>query len=251
MKILLCIDDTDNLESIGTGELLENLCKELATRNLAIFGFVSRHQLFIHDEIAYTSHNSSMCCELKIEEFHLDEIISFAKEYLEKNSAIGSDPGLCVICIEDLEEIKNLVDFSNKAKTEVLNKSDAYKLAQEHNKYIFLSEHGGTGDGVIGALAGCGLRLSGMDGRVKGKIIPENPLDEMKIEEFCHKYNISKAIDGDFQEVNLTDLMISGTEIKPIVWKNQPTIVLTPVSEGSVKWRAMSKKELNKNGIGR
>ena len=30
MKLLICIDDTDNLDSIGTGQLLENLCADLA-----------------------------------------------------------------------------------------------------------------------------------------------------------------------------------------------------------------------------
>ena len=29
MKLLICMDDTDNLDSIGTGQLLENLCGHL------------------------------------------------------------------------------------------------------------------------------------------------------------------------------------------------------------------------------
>lgn len=33
-----------------------------------------------------------------------------------------------------------------------------------------IAEHGGSGQGVIGALAGAALRLSGNDGRFKGKI---------------------------------------------------------------------------------
>ena len=54
-----------------------------------------------------------------------------------------------------------------RAKSTVLNKEDAYSLAE--NLGIHLSEHGGTGEGIIGALAGIGLRLSGNDGRFKGK----------------------------------------------------------------------------------
>ena len=64
-KILICIDDTDDLESIGTGELLENMCRELEREGFGTGGFVTRHQLYICDEIAYTSHNSSMCCEFE------------------------------------------------------------------------------------------------------------------------------------------------------------------------------------------
>ncbi len=49
----------------------------------------------------------------------------------------------------------------------VISKEEAYETAAAH--LIHLSEHGGTGQGVIGALAGAGLRLTGSDGRFKGK----------------------------------------------------------------------------------
>ena len=62
MKLFVCIDDTDNYDSIGTGELLENMMGEAAIKGLAKAGFTVRYQLFIHDDIPYTSHNSSMCC---------------------------------------------------------------------------------------------------------------------------------------------------------------------------------------------
>ena len=35
---------------------------------------------------------------------------------------------------------------------------------------IYLSEHGGTGDGVVGALAGSDLLRSGYDGCFRGKL---------------------------------------------------------------------------------
>jgi hypothetical protein len=48
----------------------------------------------------------------------------------------------------------------------VLTKQEAYDLA--YYLGIHLSEHGGTGDGIIGAMAGVGLRLSGNHGEAKG-----------------------------------------------------------------------------------
>ena len=52
----------------------------------------------------------------------------------------------------------------------------AYDLAEKLG--VHLSEHGGTGQGVVGALAGIGLRISGKDGRMKGwlKISTDNGL---------------------------------------------------------------------------
>jgi hypothetical protein len=65
-------------------------------------------------------------------------------------------------------DINALIAFGQSAKVAVKTKQQAYELAAELG--IDLTEHGGTGQGVIGALAGLGLRLSGQDGRVKGQL---------------------------------------------------------------------------------
>lgn len=250
MKVLLCIDDTDNLESIGTGEVLENLCSELENTFKIQTSFVSRHQLYIHEDIAYTSHNSSMCSELELEKSKFDEILDYSKAYLTNASAQGSDPGLCMVSFEGFEGIDELVAFGKKAKKEVLNKSDAYDLAKRYSDHIFLSEHGGTGDGVIGALAGCGLRNWGMDGKIKGKIKPDNPAEILSVKQFCSKYHIHQVLDATFKEVASEDLVLSGAEIKAILWNHQPAVVVVPNDDLVSKWKIMNKKELKKYKIG-
>jgi len=166
MKILVCIDDTDNLESRGTGDLATELAEELEKRGWGRSSFVTRHQLLVHPDVPYTSHNSSMCFEADIDPDCLDSLIDYAGIYLQKESAPGSDPGLCVAVVEELASPEAVVAFGQKAKLEVLNKALAYDLAAELG--VHLSEHGGTGQGVVGALAGIGLRLGGNDGRLKG-----------------------------------------------------------------------------------
>lgn len=130
---------------------------------------VTRHQLYVHEDIPYTSHNSSMCFEVYIKEVYIEEMKRYFIEYLEKNHAEGSDPGLCIIDFSTLSDgtKEALISFGKKAKKEVLTKDEAYEFARKHQ--IHLTEHGGTGIGVIGALAGCGLRLTGNDGRFRGK----------------------------------------------------------------------------------
>ena len=127
----------------------------------------TRHQLLIHEDIPYTSHNSSMCFILeKAGEDVFESVIQIATQVIRKNMAEGSDPGLCVVLDPTKEAVSDLCCFGMDAKTRVLNKEEAYGLARLLK--IHLSEHGGTGVGVIGALAGVGLRLSGNDGEVKG-----------------------------------------------------------------------------------
>ena len=190
--ILICIDDTDNLESIGTGQLLENLCTDLKEKGLAASGFVTRHQLFIHEDIPYTSHNSSMCC--KATSFNLTKTITSAREYLEENAAEGSDPGLCVLDLETPADYSALMAFGKRAQEQVLRKEDAFRVAETYSGIVFLSEHGGTGDGVIGALAGVGLRLTGSDGRIKGKLFPLSGHEIVTVREICDHFGVDQIL---------------------------------------------------------
>lgn len=167
MRILVSIDDTDDADSKGTGEIAEMLAANLVARELATVGRVTRHQLLIHPDIAYTSHNSSMCFEADIAEESLAEVIARCAEMLAAESVEVADPGLAVAVVDRLGEPERLMAFGRDAKERVLTKEQAYSLAEEMG--VHLSEHGGTGIGVIGALAGAGLKLTGNDGRFKGK----------------------------------------------------------------------------------
>lgn len=192
MRAYLCIDDTDNLESIGTGKLLENLCAALKEAGLGTGGFVTRHQLFVHEDIPYTSHNSAMCTEVTLE--NPEAVARFAGNYLQAHAAQGSDPGMCLLLPDELEGAASLLDYGRRAQTEILSKDDAWRVAQAYPGRVWLSEHGGTGIGIIGALAGAALRLTGNDGRVKGKIHPETPGERLTVGEFCRKYGLHQAV---------------------------------------------------------
>lgn len=223
MKALFCIDDTDNIDSIGTGELLENLCAELEAQGMAKGGFVTRHQLFICDEIAYTSHNSSMCCELETDS--VEEVAAFAGSYLERECAEGSDPGMCIFVQGSESEMEALENFGKRAQEEVLTKKEAYALAEKIGNNIHLSEHGGTGEGIIGALAGVGLRLSGSDGRVKGKIFPEQQGEILTVTDFCRKYSVSQVVSDDGMPVEKSELVRFDEVTKAVLLQHMVTVI--------------------------
>jgi hypothetical protein len=202
MRYYLCIDDTDNLETKGTGWLTERACSEMAELELGSFSPISRHQLFVHEDVPYTSHNSAMCVEIA-ECGEPDAVIRYMQEFLERNGAPGSDPGLCLVP-ESLpaEAWERLVRFGNDAKGTVLDKGLAYGLAGELG--VHLSEHGGTGDGVIGALAGAGLRMGGEDGRYRGwmHLGPEDTsMPAGEIARLCGAHHVQdeadNGLDGD------------------------------------------------------
>jgi len=167
MEYILAIDDTDNLDSPGTGEHLENITALLEDRHDCVCSRVTRHQLFFSPLVKYTSHNSAMSAIISTDRTP-DEVFGAACAYLEKNAAEGSDPGACLLIKDAVSEIaaETLAAYGQRAKSEYIEKSEAYALAAKHD--ILLKELGGEGIGVIGALAGAALRLGGNDGRYKG-----------------------------------------------------------------------------------
>ena len=174
MSIYVCIDDTDNIDSIGTGTVADYIKEAIQARLGLKSTMTTRHQLFIHEDIPYTSHNSSMCFRVNDDLVNcaadrsslVTAIIGIATEIVELHMAEGSDPGICVAAEPTEAMAALLIDFGQRAKGEICTKAEAYQLAEACQ--IHLSEHGGTGDGIIGALSGIGLRLSGNDGELKG-----------------------------------------------------------------------------------
>jgi hypothetical protein len=161
VRFLIGVDDTDNLESRGTGFRARCLGADLADAGLASIGGISRHQLLLHPDIPYTSHNSSACLDAEVAEDRFDDLVEFCREFLLRESADGSDAGLCIASFDDLNgEVQT---FGRRAKEVVLDQQEAESVARHAGVHL----EGLTGDhgGIIGALAATGLRRSGRDGR--------------------------------------------------------------------------------------
>ncbi|MEQ8175443.1 MAG: hypothetical protein ABRQ26_10305 [Syntrophomonadaceae bacterium] len=252
MRILISIDDTDQIktedmiEVISTGKLARKLAETIRKKGWGICEPVTRHQLLVHPDVPYTSHNSAMCFVAEAEENRLSDIICFATDYLAKESAPGSDPGLCVAVIERLTRPGWLISFGYQAKNEVLNKDYAYEIAQELG--VHLSEHGGTGDGIIGALAGAGLRLGGNDGRFQGKIKLKAEGEIVTVDEICSHsvIEIVKCID-DGQVLNKYEKVVLGDMVKAVMMDAKPVLLVNPIQNNAMlgaNWQTCSKKQL-------
>ena len=63
IDLLIGIDDTDNLDTRGTGYRARTLAQGLVDAGLAAVHGITRHQLLVDPRIPYTSHNSSACLQ--------------------------------------------------------------------------------------------------------------------------------------------------------------------------------------------
>jgi hypothetical protein len=245
MKILLCIDDTDNLESRGTGELASLLAEEIEARSWGLARFVTRHQLLVHPDVPYTSHNSSMCFEADIRAGVLEPLISYAEEYLERESAPGSDPGLCVSVVDHLADPEAIIAFGREAKRSVLTKQQAYDLAGRLG--IHLSEHGGTGQGVVGALAGVGLRLSGNDGRLKGWLRIETDNGVARVEQILAQTALGGVRTMDGALLGPDELVAVDEKPKAVLLEGRTFLMVSPAAANdAVRWRTTPRQQLKR-----
>jgi hypothetical protein len=163
--IYVGIDDTDTLGSRGTGRLARTIAGELALK-YEIFG-VTRHQLFVHPAIPFTSHNSCAVIHAKAPQSAMEDIFSTTKKIMLADFIEGSDPGLAISFTEQITSAA--VAFGQDAKTLIVTQQRALSVAG--NCGIRVEGLGGTNGGIIGAVAGIGLASLGNDGRflLKGK----------------------------------------------------------------------------------
>jgi len=224
MKYLLAIDDTDQENWPGTGHLLEKIRKYIMTKNWGLTENITRHQLFVHPSIPYTSHNSVMCFSGETPRVNIEKVKKITIDFIKKESAPKSDPGVCMVFPEELIEPERLIHFGIRAKKEKILKNEAYSLANRLS--IHLSEHGGTGDGIIGALAGTGLRLSGNDGRFRGSHIIVESIIKYQVGDLCKKTGIDEVCTVEGKTLAEKECVYLEGKIKTILKSHQSVLLV-------------------------
>jgi hypothetical protein len=244
MRILISIDDTDNLESPGTGALASRIAADLEVNGWGKSSFVTRHQLLVHPDIPYTSHNSAMCFAAEIDGAVLEKIIHYAAAFLTRESAAGSDPGLCVAVVDQLKNPEPLIAFGRKAKQSVVTIAEAYSLAERLQ--LHLSEHGGTGQGVIGALAGAGLRLSGNDGRLKGRLEIADVAGWAAVSDICSHADVDEVRSLNGTALKGGERVKLGEKVKAVLLEGKSVLLVVPVDGAAdgTAWQTCSRQQL-------
>lgn len=238
---LICIDDTDDIGTKGTGEIAEEIAHLLVNLSGGSASFVTRHQLFLHPDIPYTSHNSAMCFALQ-SSLSQSEIHRLAVAHLVAESAPKADPGIAILDLDADYHVDALIEFGLRAKVDVMTKTAAYQLAEQ--LHIQLTEHGGTGQGIIGALAGLGLRLTGNDGRVKGLIklgqlehIPR----ELTVADILQQTGLDAVMSTDKYRLASDEIVQLEGKVKAVYLEHQ--FILLVNKEGK-QWRNLGKQAL-------
>jgi hypothetical protein len=156
--LFIGLDDTDTLESRGTGHLARQVAAALVADYLVLG--VTRHQLLVDPRVPYTAKNSSAAILLGLNDHVAPQaVVARVQAVMREHFNPGSDPGLCVA----LQVPEAVTAFGRRAQRDLVTQAEARALAAAHAIPLF--GLGGNEGGVIGALAAVGLAASGDDGR--------------------------------------------------------------------------------------
>ncbi len=233
MNYLISIDDTDDVtKAVSTGKIAELIGKRLTAEGGRIRDGISRHQLLLSDQIAYTSHNSAMCIDVAFEKADGSRIAEVCEEIIKKNMARVSDPGFAVCNLSSVSDPDRLIEFGFEAKRQVKTKTEAYALAAATDG-IFLKELGGSGSGIIGALAGIGLRLSRSDGSLRGKCGQHLRGMTVTADEICRDYDADMVVCGDGTVLSGDSPVFVKEFIKLMYFDGKKCCIVLPQKDGT------------------
>ena len=245
MKVYFGFDDTDTHDSLyGTGKLVRWF-KSAMPEGFECLGVV-RQQLFVCDEIPYTSHNSAACliAEMPEPDF-LDEGIERAANHLKHYAMEGSDPGLCVVTEFD-PSIGSLIDFGHFCTRAVSTQRQAVEAA----KKVHLSGHGGTNDGIIGAAAAVGLTAAGWSGRFIEFGNLRNLPDELSVSNLNDIGIEVVSMERDANVPAPNDTVMTNGWLRPRLLGHRPVLFVSPQGKGqweNIYW----KREKRNNHLGK
>ncbi len=233
MDVLIGIDDTDNLESRGTGYRVRQLANWLLENQLAVPKGITRHQLLVDPRIPYTSHNSSAC--LSVETDSAPDVWDACQEYLLRESVPGSDAGLCLAVWNVVSA--SVRSFGKRAKVAVLTQAEAEETAEGAG--IQLKGLTGTGGGVIGALAGVGLHRAGEDGRFLWLPGLRELQGTYPAEQICSMAHIDRICTLEGMNLASETLVEIGEWVRPVLRNGKSTLF---VEERNHEWHILSKE---------
>jgi hypothetical protein len=231
-NFLIGIDDTDNRNSRGTGYLSRSLAHALIATGKAQVDSITRHQLYVHPDIRYTSQNSSSC--LRINAGDIYSLVPVIEEFVYKNSAEGSDAGLCISPQHLVDP--SIITWGNEAKITVLQLEEARYIADTSG--VYLKGFTGNYEGMIGALAAVGLRAGGNDGRFiwrkRKKELRDIREEILSVGELMQELDLHaiKSLEGEVPAPS--DRILINEWVRPIL-ENHQAILIADKTENEKK----------------
>ncbi|MBM4437107.1 MAG: hypothetical protein FJ029_07715 [Actinobacteria bacterium] len=220
MQILIGVDDTDVSDSPGTGRLVRELARELEGAGARTHG-VTRHQLWKHPSIPYTSQNSANCLGIETA-WPPAEVADRAERFVRARYAKGADPAVAVGASGQVGD--GLLGLARRAQSERLAVEDVAAAAGAAG----LIAHSLAGEpiGLVGAVAAVALRASGNDGRFIELRGIRLEWEEPAVREILTRTAIAAVVDEAGSPVAPSERVAIGGWLRPSLRDGCATLVV-------------------------
>jgi hypothetical protein len=205
--IYVGLDDTDVAGSPGTNQLARLLVSAVAADFRCVR--IVRHQLLEDPRVPCTTKNGSASITLEpLGHAVINDLAVRIRGHMHSWFVQGSDPGLCVTSSVP----PAVVAFGRRSKCEFVMQDEAHEIAGRHG--IWLEGLGGTGGGVIGALAAVGLAATASDGRVVQLATWPDDVNGVTSIDFLHQRGVTVRLRRGGEEID-DGLVDVGKRLRP------------------------------------
>lgn len=233
---MLAIDDSRQLDGGKAGVTAASLTKAIEDNGWGSCTIPSRHRLYPNPSTGCKKHNTARSFSADIKEEKLSEFINYACNMIKKIVTPDSNTGLAIAVPEQIENTDELIDYAYKAKEELVSKNEALELAKKPGIYLF--ELSGSGQGIIGALAGAGLNMTGNDGQFRGKLeLSKEEYYIATVKEIIEKTYVEQVKDMDFENIGEDEFVRMGEKVKVVKLDDKYTLMVFPTEIEYPKWQ--------------
>lgn len=236
MKIYVAIDDSMQLDGGKAGVTASSLAKAIEDNEWGTCSIASRHRLYPNPITGCKKHNTARSFSADIKEEKLNEFIGYACKMIKEVVTPESNTGFAVVVPEQMENTDELIEYAYKTKEELVNKDQALELAKKPGIYLFALS--GSGQGIIGALAGAGLNMTGNDGQFRGKLeMSKEEYYIATVKEIIEKTYVEQVKNMDFENLGNDEYVRMGEKVKVVKLDDKYTLMVFPTEIEYPKWQ--------------
>ena len=236
MRIFVAIDDSRQIDGAKAGQTASILTKFIEENGWGKCAIPSRHRLYSHPATGCKKHNTARSFAADIGEQYLGDFIDHACRLIIRTGASESNAGLAVAVPELTENTDDLIDYAYRAKEQIVSKAEALEFGKKPG--IFLFELSGNGKGIIGALAGAGLRITGNDGQFRGKLHIGTGEDYIAtVEEIVNGSYVEQVKNMNFENIGADECVRMGEKVKIVLLDHKYTLMVFPTDIKTPKWQ--------------
>jgi len=236
MRIYVGIDDSRQLDGYKAGETASRLVEAIATNGWGQAQIPSRHRLYPHPSTGCRKHNTARSFSADIEDEALPVFLEYAATQIQDLLTPDSNTGLAIVIPEQMDNYQELVDYAYRVKEELVAQDEARRFADQRG--VFLLELNGTGRGIIGALAGAGLRSTGNDGQFRGKLqMGGEDYAVVSVGAIVAQTHVEQVKSMDFQILEFDERVRLGEKVKIVLLDGLYTLMVFPTDIEDPHWQ--------------